>query len=229
MMQRGAVLIALAADALGLVAAILLLPALARQFARLTFVNSVYLGGFFLLFLLAIDVLRRLRPAPWLRDRRLLFLAGFFAFVLSTAVGYSVGFLDSVANMNREILDEPSAAIYLLLSPAAWLGLSLIYVLLLTTESEARPWRPLRAFLALVAVNAMALALAAVARAFWLRLALGNVWLPILATLLLALLLFVPPRLIYLGKEEAARLPALPAWLSLLVFLGYLSWAAALR
>ncbi len=200
MMQRGSALIALAADALGLLATFLLLPALARQFARLAFVNSVILGGFFLLFLLGIDVLRRLRPAPWLRDRRLLFLAGLFAFLLSTAVAYSVGFLDSVANMNREILDEPSAAIYLLLSPAAWLGLSLIYVLLLTTESEARPWSPLRAFLALVAVNAMALALAAVARAFWLRLALGSAVLPILATLLLALLLFAPPRLIYLGK-----------------------------
>lgn len=229
MMQRGAALIALAADALGLAAAILLLPALAWQFARLTFANSVVLGIFFLLFLLGIDVLRRLRPAPWLRDRRMLFLAGLFAFVLSTAVAYSVGFLDSVANMNREILDEPSAAIYLLLSPAAWLGLSLIYVLLLTTQSEVRPWQPLRAFLALMAVNLMALALVAVARAFWLRLALGSAWLPFLATLLLALLLFVPPRLIYLGKDEAARLPALPAWLSLLLFLGYLSWAAVLR
>lgn len=229
MMQRGAALIALAADALGLVAAILWLPALARQFARLTFANSAYLGGFFLLFLLAIDVFRRLRPAPWLRDRRLLFLAGLFAFVLSTAVAYSVGFLDSVAHMNREVLDEPSAAIYLLLSPASWLGLSLIYVLLLTTESEARPWQPLRAFLALVAANAIAIALAAVARAFWLRLDPANGGLPILATLALALLLFAPPRLIYLGKEEAARPPALLAWLSLFLFLGYLSWAAVLR
>lgn len=228
MMQRGAALIALAADTLGLVAAILWLPALAGQFARLTFVNSVYLGLFFLLFLLAINVFRRLRPAPWLHDRRMLLLAGFFAFALSTAVGYSVGFLDSVANMNREIMDEPSVTIYLLLSPASWLGLSLIYVLLLSTESEARPWRPLRAFLALVAANGMAIALAAVARAFWQRFDPADAWLPILATLLLALLLFAPPRLIYLGKEESARLPALPAWLSLLLFLGYLSWAAVL-
>lgn len=229
MMQRGAALIALAADALGLVAAILWLPALAEQFARMTFVNSVYLGGFFLFFLLGINVFRRLRPAPWLRDRRMLFLAGFFAFMLSTAVGYSVGFLDSVAGMNREIMDEPSVTIYLLLSPASWLGLSLIYVLLLSTESEAQPWRPLRAFLALAAANAMAIALAAVARAFWLRLDPANGWLPILATLALALLLFAPPRLIYLGKEGAARPPALLAWLSLFLFLGYLSWAAVLR
>jgi hypothetical protein len=173
-------------------------------------------------------VLKRLRPAPWLRDRRVLFLAGFFAFMLSTAVGYSVGFLDSVANMNREVMDEPSVTIYLLLSPASWLGLSLIYVLLLSTESEARPWSPLRAFLALAAVNAVAIALAAVARAFWLRVAPESAWLPMLVTLVLAFLLFALPRLIYLGRDEAARPAALLGWLSLLGFLGYLSWAAVL-
>jgi hypothetical protein len=130
--------------------------------------------------------------------------------------------------MNRQIMDEPSVTIYLLLSPASWLGLSLIYLLLLNSRSEAGPWRPLRAFLALMAVNAMALALAAVARALWLRLAPGGLLLPDLITLLLALLLFVPPRLIYLGREQATRPAALPGWLSLLVFLGYLSWAAAM-
>lgn len=224
MLQRGSALIAFAADAAGVAAAIFWLPALAEQFSDLTFINSVFLGGFFVVFLLGIHLLKRLRPAPWLREPLFLVAGGFFAFVLSTAIGYSVGFLDSVVGMNRELLDEPSVTMYLLLTPASWFGISLIYVLLLSTESERQPWGAGRALVALLAVNAMALALAAVARAFWLRLALANGWLPFLATLLLALLLFVPPRLLYLGKERAVA--SLPGWLSLLLFLGYLSWVA---
>ncbi|MDT8305377.1 MAG: hypothetical protein RRC07_05530 [Anaerolineae bacterium] len=227
MMQRGSALIALAADAVGVVAAILWLPALTQQFSRMAFINSVFLGAFFVLFLAGIAVLKRVRPAPWLGKPLFLFLGGLLAFVLSTAVGYSVGFLDSVANMNRELLDEPSVTIYLLLTPASWFGLSLIYVLLLSTQSEPQPWRPARTGLALLAVNAMALALAAVARAFWLRIAPASPWLPFLATLVLALLLFVPPRLLYLGKPARTRPLAWLGWLSLLLFLGYVSWAAA--
>lgn len=226
MMQRGSALIALAADAIAVIATIFWLSPLAAQFGRMTFVNSVYFGLFFVLFMLGVAVLKRTHPTPWLGTWPFLVLGGLFAFVLSTAIGYSVGFLDSVARMNREMLDEPSITIYLLLTPASWFGLSLIYVLLLSNQSEPQPWRPLRAGLALLAVNAMAVALAAAAHAFWLRLAPASPVLPILATFVLALLLFVPPRLLYLGKPDRAQPLPLLGWLSLLLFLGYLSWAA---
>jgi hypothetical protein len=224
MRQRGSALLALVADAAGVAAGVLWLNGLAEQYSQMRFINSVSLGAFFVLFLLGVYWLKRLRPAPWLRTMPFLVLGGLFAFTLSTAIGYSVGFLDSVAGMNRELLDEPSVTIYLLLTPASWFGISLIYVLLLSTESAPLPWQAGRALLALLAVNAMALALAAVAQAFWQRLDLATGWLPFLATLLLGLLLFALLRLLYLGRKWKPA--ASPGWLSLLLFLGYLSWAA---
>ncbi len=224
MKQRGSALLALAADAAGVAAGIFWLAGLAEQYSRMQFINSALLGAFFVLFLLGVYWLKRMRPAPWLRTMPFYVLGGLFAFTLSTAIGYAVGFLDSVAAMNRQLLDEPSVTVYLLLTPASWFGISLIYVLLFSTESAPRPWRAVPALLALLAVNAMAVALAAVARAFWTRLEPANGWLPVLATLVLGLLLFAPPRLLFLGRSWQ---PATwPSWLSLLLFLGYLSWAA---
>lgn len=227
MERRWHVIVALVADLLGL-AWVALLPPLALRLGRFAFSNSILLGAFFLFFLLGIYVLKRLRPAPWLRARPFQVLAALFAFVLANAVAYSVGFLDSVAALNRQTLDEPAAALYLLLTPASWLALSLIYLLMLSLEAEPAAWserrRPVLALSALLAINLMALALAAVTRALWFRFSAEPSWLLLPVTWLLLLLLFLPPRLLYLGRQPARH--ALSAWLSFLLYLGALSWAA---
>lgn len=233
-MQR---LIPFLADFVGVGLALLLLPLLLPQLQALGFINSVILGLAFLLFCLAVYALKKLAPAgpaaprlaPLLRQRPLSVLGVFFALVFTLAIAYVVGFLDSVVGINRFLLDEPAVTIYLLLTPASWFGLSLIYMLLLSGET-AQTVLPgsgryaLFSLLGLSGVNLMAVVLTAVANAIWVR--YGTVdgrGLVFLLAFMLYLLLFAPPRLLYQTKQPR------PWWLGLLTFLPllfYLAWVS---
>lgn len=220
----------LLADLAGLALTLLLLPRLATQFQDLGFVNSVILGLFFLLFCLSVLGLRRLEGrgtaqilTPLLEKRVLGALGVFFALCISLATAYVTGFLDSVVDINRGLLDEPSVTIYLLLTPASWFGLALIYMLFLTGESEPRvahasPRYLLVSLLALGGVNLMAVATTAAWQALWRRFGTPDgVAAFITLNFILYLLLYGPPRLLYLDKNP--RLVAVLTFAPLLLFL----------
>lgn len=224
----------LLADLAGLVFALLFLPRLATQFQDLGFVNSVILGLFFLLFCLSILGLRRLEGqgaaqilTPLLEKRVLGALGVFFALCISLATAYVTGFLDSVVDINRGLLDEPSVTIYLLLTPASWFGLALIYMLLLTGESEPAVTKESPRYLlvslsALGGVNLMAVATTAVWQAVWHRFSAPEGAATFVAlNFILYLLLYGPPRLLYLDKN-----PGLMAVLSFVPLLLILSSSA---
>ena len=226
------------ADLVGVGLAFLLLPLLAERFQALAFINSVILGFFFLLFCLAVYGLKKLAPVErgtlalrrsLLAQRPLGVLGVIFALIFTVAVAYSVGFLDSVVGVNRFLLDEPSVTLYLLLTPASWFGLSLIYMLLLSGETEqtVQPGEgryPLLSLAGLSGVNLMAVGLTAVSQSLWARYpGVGNSYLVFTLTFLLYLLLFGPPRLLYQTKQPR------PWWLGLTTFvplLLYLAWLA---
>ena len=232
-------LIPFLADLMGVGLAFLLLPVLTDRFQELAFVNSIILGLVFLLFCLAVYALKKLapvvpanepRPAGLLLQKRSLTVLGvFFALIFTLAVAYAVGFLDSVIGVNRFLLDEPAVTIYLLLTPASWFGLSLIYMLLLSSETEqtVQPGSaryPLFSLLGLIGVNLMAVAFTAVWGAFWMRFDTpAGIYLLFLVIFLLYVLLFSPPRLLYQTKQSR------PWWLGLLTFvpfLLYMAWLA---
>lgn len=229
-MQR---LIPFLADLIGVALAFLLLPPLAVRLQELAFFNSVILGLAFLLFCLAVYALKKLspvEPAPFagiLARRPLSVLGVFFALVFTLAIAYVVGFLDSVVDVNRFLLDEPAVTLYLLLTPASWFGLSLIYMLLLSGETEqtVQPGSgryALFSLLGLSGINLMAVVFTAVANALWVRFdTLGGAYLIFLLTFLLYLLLFVPPRLLYEAKQN--RPWGLLTFLPLLLYLAWLS------
>lgn len=225
----------LLADLAGLALVLLLLSPLGQQFQDLSFVNSVWMGFFFVLFCLAVFGLKKLRPftaqeetfSSFLSEKNTLGALGvLFALSISTATAYVVGFLDSVVAINRGLLDEPSVTIYLLLTPASWFGLALIYMLLLTSETEATV-EPQTArygvvsFLGLAGVNLMGVVLTAVWQALWQRFTGvdGAVWL-VLLNFVLYLFLLGPPRLIYLSRNRSL--------LSMLTFLPLLLYLALL-
>lgn len=226
----------LLADLAGLALVLLLLSPLGQQFQDLSFVNSVWMGFFFVLFCLAVFSLKKLRPFTaqeatfssfLLSEKNTLGALGvLFALSISTATAYVVGFLDSVVAINRGLLDEPSVTIYLLLTPASWFGLALIYMLLLTSETEATV-EPQTArygvvsFLGLAGVNLMGVVLTAVWQALWQRFTGvdGAVWL-VLLNFVLYLFLLGPPRLIYLSRNRSL--------LSMLTFLPLLLYLALL-
>lgn len=227
------------ADLVGVGLALLLLSPLTARLEEMAFVNSIILGLFFLLFCLAVYALKKLAPvrsaapAPpvvrlLLEKRPLTVLGVVFALVYSLAIAYAVGFLDSVVGVNRFLLDEPAVTVYLLLTPASWFGLSLIYMLLLSGETEETvPADSGRygflSLLGLSGINLMGVALAAVGSAVWARVdPAGGSTLVIVVAFLLYLLLLGPPRLIYQAKQPR------PWWLGLVTFIPlllYLAWS----
>lgn len=224
------------ADLAGLVLILFALAPMARQFQDLGFINSVWMGFFFVLFCLAVYGLKKLRPGPGQEQGSLAFffekntlgaLGVLFALSISTATAYVVGFLDSVVAINRGLLDEPSVTIYLLLTPASWFGLALIYMLLLTSETDAtvEPQTAryaLVSFLGLAGVNLMGVVFTAVWQALWRRFSgiEGSTWLPLL-NFVLYLFLLGPPRLIYFARSRSIL-----AVLTFLPLLIYMAWLA---
>lgn len=224
---------AFVADLLAIAIAIQFLPQLSQQFQNLGFFNSVLVGIVFIIFCFSVYGIKKLhtvRPSglvlpSFLLEKRLLTVLGvFFALAISTALGYVTGFLDSVVALNRGLLDEPSVTIYLLLTPASWFGLALIYMLVLSspTEPAVKP-SALRygvvSALSLLGVNVMGLIFVAVWQAVWARFNTGDAGaLGIFLNLVLFLLLLGPPRLIY-----TARVRQILAVASFVAFIAYLA------
>lgn len=223
---------ALLADLLAFALLFWLLPPLSAQFQNLGFMNTVLMGLFFLIFCAATVGLKKLRVAPSglampqaLLEKRFLAVLGVItALAISIATAYIAGFLDSVIAVNRGLLDEPSVALYLLLTPASWFGIALIFMLILTTETEAtiEPTTArygLVSFLSLLGVNLMGVVIAATWAAVWARFTTVQAGVFVLALqFLLFLLLLGAPRLIYLSRVRQL----LPAG-TLLLFVAYLA------
>lgn len=227
------------ADLLAFVISLWMLPRLSAQFGEpfefAGFFNSVLMGLFFLIFCVAIVGLKRLRPFPsgvtlprQVFERRVLGSLGVvFALAITMATAYVAGFLDSVVAINRGLLDEPSITIYLLLTPASWFGLALIYMLVLTTEGEARMspggWSyGIVSFVGLLGVNLMGLAFTATWLAVWARFGDAQAGITVLVlNALLFLLLLGPPRLLYLSR--ARQLAAVVTFLPFILYLAVLS------
>lgn len=227
--------IPLLSDLLAAGLGLLLLPVLSARFQNFSFMNSVLAGLFFALFCLSAHGIKRLRraesgrpPLAFLLERRpLAVLAVFFSLSLTLAVSYVAGFLDSVVAINRGLLDEPSVTVYLLLTPASWFGLSLLYMLVITAETE-----PTLApgsgrygtisFLALAGVNLMAVMITAVLQAIIARFGPPADGLLLSGLLFgLHLLLFGPPRLLFLARQRS--------WTAVITFLpllALLAWRA---
>ena len=225
----------LLSDLLAAGLAVLLLPGLSARFQSSSFMNSVVAGIFFFLFCLAVYGVKVLRPATgdrpplaFLLERRpLSVLAVFFSLSLTLAVSYIAGFLDSVVAINRGLLDEPSVTVYLLLTPASWFGLSLIYVLVITAETEPKvaPGTgryDLVSFLALTGVTLMAVMITAVLQAVRARFGpVANELLFSAIIFVLYLLLFGPPRLLFFARQRS--------WTAVITFLpllAILAWLA---
>ena len=217
MKPLASVVLPILADLTGVGLFLWLGPVLLGQFGKLGFFNSVLLGLFFVLFCLAVYAMKKLqpespRPGPgWLTSllasrRALAVLGVLFALTISLATAYTTGFLDSVVRLEQTILDEPSATIYLLLTPASWFGLALVYMLMLSTQSEqiVPPFTPryyLLSYLGLVGVNLMAVVLTAVWQALFVRFPpAGGSPLPGLLLFLLYLGLFFLFCLIYVAR-----------------------------
>ena len=222
----------LLADLLALLLFLPLTAPLAQQFQKLSFFNSLLVGAFFVVFCFAVYGIKKLQLAPgghrppWIlaftEKRRLqAFLGILFALFLALAIGYVTGFLDSVAGLNRTVLDEPSVTLYLLITPASWFGIALIYMLVLSSPMKSTVIPASSRFAAVtlfsaLGVSAMAACTVAIFQAVAIRFAYPGTVLAGILLYLLFLLLFLPPRLHY--AAAAGRPATVLTFMLLLVF-----------
>jgi len=208
-----AVLPALLADAAGLVAMFILFPPLATRFREPGGLNALLLSGGFVVFCVGVFWLRRLRPidggdSEWAQRNWRVALAIAFAAVMSLVIAWQLGFFRSGLQVDTRELGEGGSASYFVFGPGAWLGFSALYVLVLgfTVRPSIAPgsgrWTAAAA-LSLLAANLMLLLLSAQAQPLVGEAAL---WLPLLFAGLL--LLFLPPRLVYIARGPGFPSPA---------------------
>ena len=203
----------LAADVAGLIAMFVLFPPLAERLDEPGGLNALLLSAGFIVFCLGVFRLRRLRvmgggEEEWAARNWRVALAVLFALVMSLAIAWQLGFFRSGLQVDTRDLGEGGSASYFVFGPGAWLGFSALYVLVLgfTVQPSVAPgsrrWG-VTATLGLLATNAMLLLLSAQARVFAGEAAL---WLPLLYAGLL--LLFLPPRLVYIARGPGFPSPA---------------------
>ncbi len=208
-----AILPALLADAAGLVAMFVLFPLLAARLGEPSGINALLLSGGFIVFCLGVYWLRRLRPmgsddGEWAQRNWRVALAIAFAAAMSLAIAWQLGFFRSGLQVDTRDLGEGGSASYFVFGPGAWLGFSALYVLVLgftvqpSIAPDSKRWMATAA-LGLLAANLMLLLLSAQLRAIageaaW--------WLPLIFAGLL--LLFLPPRLVYIARGPGFPSPA---------------------
>lgn len=229
--QRFLMLLPLLVDVAGVAGVILLLPALAAQFAQPSTINVLIISGVYVVYCTAVYLIRKLEPAAdaervsrllgWLTELLTMrLLAIFFALTLAVLFLQQLGYWDSIFVVDDRILGAGESSSFFVYGPGAWIGVSLFYLLVLsasvrvTIEEASRNYSAL-ALLGLLGVNGMLLLGTAILQVT----NLFNGWLGAIGAFVLLVLLFAPPRIWYLVKR-----PSLLAAISYLTLLLFCAW-----
>jgi hypothetical protein len=219
------------ADAVGVAGAVLLLPALSAQMATISTINVLIIGGTFILFCTAVYIIRKLEPTAnadrlsrvpsWLTQTiTMRLLAILFALTLAVLFLQQLGYWESIFVVDDRVLGAGESASFFVYAPGAWIGVSLFYLLVLSssvrvTIEETSPNYAGLALLGLLGINGMLLLGTAVLQAT----AFFNGWLGLVGAFIWLLLLFAPPRIWFLTKR-----PSLLATISYLILLFFCAW-----
>lgn len=214
------------ADGVTLLLAILLLPSLIVRLETPGGWNALLLTAVYLLFCLGVYLIRKLHslPAsttPWrppaaLLTRRVLGILGaVFGLAMTTALAGQLGFFQVWEEIRLLEFGEGETAVFFAFAPGAWLGISMIYILVLafTVEATVSPYERRYASFTLgglLGMNGMLLMAAAQLGALW----VGSDWgtaVRVPLTFFGLILLLGPPRLVFWRRQ--------PRWNNVFSFL----------
>ncbi|MCP5100161.1 MAG: hypothetical protein GY943_31800 [Chloroflexi bacterium] len=198
------------ADLIILISFFLLFNPVASRFATTSSYNAIILGVAFILFCIAVYLLKRLQPQPnvvsYLPEQVTAvipqrILAVLFAIAFAITLAHQFGYLATLGEVGTFGLDAGEASSLFVYGPGAWLGIGLIYMLILSSTavphiSHTAANYPRNAFLGLLGVNLMLFLTAAELYVFF----NNGSWGWSLVSLLLLGILFLPPRLVYATK-----------------------------
>lgn len=230
------VLLPVIVDAGAALVIFLRLPELSSRLSEPSGLNALLLLFLYLLFCLGVYLSRKIQPQAgisrwgppaWLMDPKVRGLLGLvFSLFMATTFAYQLGYFEAIYQIRAGLLEEGSTAAFFVYAPGAWLGFSMLIILVLAfpVDSNIQPANnryTLLALLGLVFTNSLLIFSAAQARAMitGLNLTLGfGSWLIVLTALALS---FLPARAIYQSRQ-----PLLSGWLSfafLLLLAAYLA------
>lgn len=190
----------------------MILPALTARFQTLSAVNAALIGGAFVLFCIAVYLLKKLTPLPdqarphgWPLSPTAQRLFGvLFGVAMTLFLAHQLGYLALILEVDDRVLGAGESSAFFVFAPGAWLGLALIYVLVLSSTAAPRFDRTTTrfhwmAFIGLLGVNGMAILVAAELNSAF---AAIHPLSQAVVILLLLYLLFLPPRLVYQARQR---------------------------
>lgn len=189
-------------------------PSLVPKLQSPAGLNALLVSGTFLLFIVGVFIFRRMKATPvgtldWLSRNQRVGLALIFAFVISLVIAWQLGFFESAFQVDTTQIGEGGSSSYFVYGPGAWLAFSMLYVLVFGFNVTPKfrydgiGYR-LAALFGLIVTDAMLLVIVAQGRAIMLD--FGAVWWVAPAFMAL-ILLFLPPRLLYLSRTVGLRSP----------------------
>lgn len=177
--------------------------------------SALIASGAFLLFVSGVFVFRKMKATPsgiteWLSRGRRVGLALLFAITASLLLAWQLGFFASSALADTTQMGEGGSASYFVFGPGAWLAFSLLYVLVFAFNVTPTLDYPgirygVAALFGLVATDVMLTVFVAQMRAILLE--TGAAWWWTFVGFLLLVLLFGPPRLLYVSRALGLRSP----------------------
>lgn len=214
-------------DGLTAVALLIWLPGLAQRLIEPSGWNALLLVVLYVLFCIGVYLSRKLLPQPgrwpppdWLMNPKVRGLLGLvFALLMTTTFAYQLGYFRAIFDLRAGLLEEGSTAAFLVYAPGAWLGFSLLVILVLAfpVNASIAPENgryALVALLSLVLTNGLLLFTAGQTRAMMEGLGLTPGLGAALLVLLALVLSFFPARMHYQSRQ-----PHLLGWLSYTVLL----------
>lgn len=232
---RRSLTLAVLVDALTVLSTPLLIPSLAARMAEPSGMSAFYLALVYIPFLAGIFLLRKLRPLPpatgtWLSPPIRGVLAGLFGLVLTTVLAWQLGFFESFPSAVPMVLGEGEAAAYFVFAPGAWIGVSMLYILFLAFPVNETVDGPDGRFLVYTIIGLVTpvLLMGILAAQGQALLPHGNRLAWAMVAWLLLLMLFVPPRLLYLSRfTSIPGRAATIALSSLVIAAAAAAWLAA--
>ncbi len=219
----------LLADGLAAVVLIFWFPAQSLRLITPSGWNALLAVFFYILFCTGVYFSRKLVPQPaagnwpppsWLMDPRLRGVLGLlFALLMATTFAYQLGYFETVMQIRAGLLDEGAASAFFVYAPGAWLGFSMLVILVLAfpvnaSVSPADTRYLIVAALSLLFTNSMLVFIAAQTGAIIAGMNLSRGVVTALIAAAAFILSFLPARAIYQSRQ-----PHLSGWVSFTLLL----------
>ncbi len=203
-------------DGLTFLAMLFLLPGFAQRLELPSGLNALLLVLFYVLFCVGVYLIRKLENqegnrrwqplSTFLNPKVRAVLAFLFGLLMMTTVAYQIGYFESIQSLGAATLDEGDSSALFVYMPGALLGFSMLYILVLAFPVQSNisvdsKQFPVLALLGLILTNGMLLFTTAQARGMTTTLGSPDGIGAYAVSLLVLLLSFAPPRILYQNKQ----------------------------